>query len=220
MEVTKVLVVDDNNEICILIKKFGEKSFNYRFDIANSVDQAIELIKENSYQLITLDIELGDESGLDRIIDIKKYFGGPIIFLSCIDNIDAVVDGLKKGADDYVTKPFDFDELFLRINRSLVRAGSYRIIEVADYKIDEIKYIVEKNGVELNLSEIATKILILLLKNKNTILTREKIFKAIWETDYTYSTRVIDTHISYIRKETEDGRIRSIRGKGYCFESE
>ncbi len=219
MEVTKVLVVDDNREICSLIKKFGERSFNYSITVAHTINEAIDELKKNSYQIITLDIEFEDESGLERIVDIKRYFGGPIIFLSCIDTIESIVEGLKKGADDYITKPFDLDELFLRINRSLVRAGSYRILEVENYKIDEIKNIVTQNDIQLDLSDIATRILIMLLKNKDTVLTREKIFKAIWETDYTYSTRVIDTHISHIRKETEDGRIRSIRGKGYCFET-
>lgn len=165
-----------------------------------------------------MDIELEHENGLDKINEIKQYFDGPIIFVSCINETEKIVEGFNKGADDYITKPFDLNELYLRIERSITRDKTYRLINIDCYKIDEVKKIVYMNEEQLDLSEIASQILIFLLKNKGQVVTREQIFKEVWEAEYDFSTRVIDTHISYIRRVTNDVRIKSIRSKGYKFE--
>lgn len=218
MSKSRILVIDDNIKMCKLIKMFGEKQYNYTVDYALNIKQAEELLVDNAYNLITLDIELENENGLEQISNIRKSFSGPIVFVSCICDIETIIEGFNKGADDYVTKPFDLNELYLRINRSIIRSQTYVTKQVENYTIDTIKNQVFLDDNLLELSEIATKILILLLERKNEIVTREEIFKTVWGSDYTYSTRVIDTHISYIRKETNDVRIRSIRGKGYSFE--
>lgn len=215
---SKILVIDDNLKMCKLIKMFGEKQYDYQIDYALNIKDAISLLEENIYSVVTLDIELENDSGLQQIGKLRDLFSGPILFVSCVCDIETIIEGFNKGADDYITKPFDLNELFLRINRSLIRSQTYPLKQVEDYKIDSIKNEVYLDGHKLNLSEIATKILIILLENKNHSVAREEIFKAVWGSDYTYSTRVIDTHISYIRKETNDIRIRSIRGKGYSFE--
>lgn len=215
----KILVIDDNVKICDLIKKFGEKQYNYDIDVVYSINEALECLRTDFYSLITLDIELKGESGLERIDDIQREFQGPILFVSCVSDIDTIIQGFNHGADDYITKPFDLDELFLRVKRSVDRVNNTRYTDVENYTIDEIKERVVMDGHKLELSEIAFKILIYLLKNSGQVVTREDIFKNVWAADYTYSTRVIDTHISYIRKETNDIRIKSVRSKGYIFES-
>lgn len=219
MEKERLLVIDDNEKICSLIKKFGESQFEYKIDVAHNVSEALNLIKLNNYVLITLDIELEEENGLEKIGDIKAVFNGPILFVSCLADTANIIEGFNKGADDYITKPFDIDELFIRIKRSIDRSTSYDLIKVADYKIDEFKIQVYKEDKLLDLSENATKILIILLKNKNETITREEIFANVWHSQYKFSSRVIDTHMSYIRKETNDIRIRSVRSKGYIFET-
>lgn len=216
----KILVIDDNSKICALIKEYGESSYSYHIDTANSVKRGLEMMRTTTYHLVTLDIELEDENGLEMISELSNYFSGPIIFVSCISDIESIIKGLKAGGDDYITKPFDLDELFLRITRSLSRADITREYKIENYKIDEIRNIVWLDGREIKLSEVATKILILLLKEKNNIISREMIYKTIWGNNFTYNLRVIDTHISFIRKETNDGRIRAIRSKGYTFETE
>lgn len=215
----KLLVIDDNNKMCNLIKAFGEKKYGYKIDTANNISQAVTLINENEYKLITLDIELENENGLVEIRTLRKYFEGPILFVSCVSEAENIIKGFNSGADDYIIKPFNMDELFLRIARSIDRVDSYIKLKIENYTVDEYKNEVYLDDRLLSLSEIATKILILLLKNKNKVVTREEIFNEVWEASYTYSTRVIDTHISYIRKETNDIRIRSVRSRGYTFET-
>ncbi len=214
-----ILVIDDNNKMCNLIKAYGEKKYQYNIDTVNTISDAIKLIKKNDYKLITLDIELENENGLIEITTLKRYFVGPILFVSCVSDTENIISGFNKGADDYVTKPFNMDELFLRIARSIERSGTYIKLKIENYTIDEYKNEVFLDERLLSLSEIATKVLICILKNKNKVVTREQIFAEVWEGNYTYSTRVIDTHISYIRKETNDVRIRSIRSRGYTFET-
>ncbi len=214
-----MLVIDDNNKMCNLIKVFGERKYGYNIDVANTISEAITLINSNDYKLITLDIELDNENGLVEISTLKKYFDGPILFVSCVSDAENIIKGFNKGADDYITKPFNMDELFLRIARSIERADSYVKLKIENYTIDEYKNEVYLDDRLLSLSDIATKVLILLLKNKNRVVTREQIFTEVWEANYTYSTRVIDTHISYIRKETNDIRIRSIRSSVNTFET-
>lgn len=218
MDRYRVLVIDDNYKICNLIRKFGEQKFKYKIDTVHNINDALSRIINNYYDLITLDINLKYEDGLVEIERIRSVFDGPIIFVSGINKIDTILEGFKKGADDYVTKPFDLNELFVRINRSIERSKHYRIIKIGNYTINEYECTVSKDNQVLNLSKIATKILMLLLLNENEILSRQTIFEEVWAADYSFSTRVIDTHISYIRKEINDSRLRSIRMQGYMFE--
>lgn len=213
----RILIIDDNEKICNLMKEFGAKK-GYQADIALDIKSAINLINEHIYSLITLDIELEDENGLEKISELKEYFKGPILFVSCISETEKIIEGFTKGADDYITKPFDLNELYIRIERSIVRANTYNRIQIADYQIDKIREEVYLNDKLLGLSDVANKILIFLLENHNHVVTREQIFKEVWNADYTYSTRVIDTHVSHIRNATNDSRLRSIRSKGYTIE--
>lgn len=108
----------------------------------------------------------------------------------------------------------------MRVSRSLSRHNIENKIEIDRYKIDDIRNRVWLEDRELKLSEVATKILILLLKEKNNIIPREKIYQTVWDSDFTLNYRIVDTHISFIRKETGDARICAKRSKGYVFETE
>lgn len=216
----KILVIDDNQKMCSMIQQFGQRKYNYKIDTAYDISSALSLLVKGEYKLITLDIELEFENGLEQIDRIKQVFIGPILFVSCISDTESIIKGFNRGADDYVTKPFNLDELFLRITRSIERADSYTYSSVENYTIDLMKNEVYLDHRLLELSEIANKILIELLTNKNQVLSREDIFTAVWEGNYSCRTRVIDTHISYIRRETNDVRIRSIRSRGYIFETD
>lgn len=218
MKKDSILVIDDNHKICSLIKKYGEKKFGYDIEVAYTIDSAIEELKSNIYDLITLDIELENENGLEAIEEIKKYFTGPVLFVSCLDDIKSILSGFDKGADDYITKPFNIDELFYRIKRSIERTKKTSLLTIENYKIDNIKNEVYMDDRKLELNEYSAKILIFLLQNKGEPQSRNDIFNSVWESNYTFSTRVIDTYISLIRKETNDPRIRSVRNTGYVFE--
>ncbi|WOO86814.1 response regulator transcription factor [Mollicutes bacterium LVI A0039] len=216
---SKILVIDDSKKICMLIQEYGEAKYGYEVDTVGSIDAAIEKMKSTVYHLITLDIELEDENGLESVDRIKSNFSGPIIFVSCINSIETIIAGLQAGGDDYITKPFDLEELYLRINRSLSRRNISNKIEIENYEIDEIRNVIWLDGRELKLSDVAKKILTLLLKEKDTIIAREDIYTKVWGNDFTYNYRLIDTHISLIRKETGDARLCAKRSKGYVFDT-
>lgn len=212
-----ILVIDDNFNAAESVRKYGEKTRGYTIKCAETLKSGVEQLKNERFDLVTLDIEMGNENGLYEMGKIKSIYGGPIIFVSCLSDAKTISSGFKKGADDYICKPFDLEELFLRIERSIRRSGNYRELEISDYQIDEYNNKVYYNGTELVLTDLAVKLLIFLLKNKNKVQSRKKIFEEVWSSDYSFSTRVIDTHISFIRKATKDKRIKSIRGKGYAF---
>lgn len=213
----RILTIDDDPKNNDLIRNYGMKTREHTIDSAINISDGIELIRINHYDLLTLDIELKGENGLKSISKIKEVYGGPIIFVSAMSDAENILQGFEEGADDFLKKPFNPEELFLRIERSIQRHGTYRLVSVSNYQIDEINEKVLKDDIDLELKPLTAKLFILLLKNKNKVLTREEIFQKVWDGDYTFSTRVIDTHISILRHHTEDIRIKSIRGKGYAF---
>lgn len=217
MEPYKILVVDDNFNAASAVRKYGEKTRGYKVQLALTLTECIEALKSERFDLVTMDIELGNENGLDEIMRVKNVYGGPIIFVSGLSDTNTILSSFEIGADDYICKPFDLEELFVRIERSVRRYGQYRVFSIAGYHIDEYNNKVYLNDQEINTTDLAIKLFILLLKNKNKVLSREQIFNAVWEADYSFSSRVVDTHISLIRKATNDTRIQSIRGAGYAF---
>lgn len=213
----KILIIDDNANSNSVVKEFGELTRGYDIDTTTSIKKALKHLNKFRYDAVILDIELNGENGLEEMDSIKSLYGGPILFVSGLTDTSTVVEGLSKGADDYITKPYDLNELFLRIDRSIHRNGNYRIMEISDYRFDELMLYVEKDGKELKLPPISIKLLIYLLKNKNEVLDRNKIFEEVWGSNYNFSSRVVDSNISHIRSETKDKRIKSIRSQGYMF---
>ncbi len=216
----KILVIDDDLKLCAKIKKYGEYN-NYCIKCVHTINDTLKLLETEYFDLITLDIELGKENGLDSLLLIKDKYDGPILFVSCIIDADVILRGLQLGADDYLSKPFSFQELYLRIDRNINKTVQYRISQIYDYKIDEIRHIVEFAEVKSKLSENAIKILLILLRNPNKIISREEIYNKVWGAKFEKNTtRVIDAHVSSIRKTVNDSRLRSVRGKGYIFDTE
>lgn len=216
---SKILAIDDNLKICELLKDYSLGFTTYHLDFAHDRKTVLKLLEENTYKLITLDIELENENGLDLIEEIKEKYDIPIIFVSVLHDSEVVITALEKGADDYVKKPFHVKELFLRIDKVIKRcAASDKTLIISDYRIDESTNTVYRDGKQIDLSTVPSKLLIILLKNAGRALSRDEIYEGLWDADYVYSSRVIDSHITMIRKKTMDSRIKSIRGFGYKFE--
>lgn len=218
---TKILVIDDEIMICEVLKEYGEEFENYIVDYALNSRQAIEQLSKNTYDVITLDVQLKDENGFDVLKLIKERTYSPIIFVSAVHESDIVVGGLKIGAEDYVKKPFDFAELFMRIKKVIERnqqqTGSE--LKLADYVVNESSSKIYRDGKEIEIIGMPYKIFVYLLKNPNRTITREEFYSELWGEDYQFSSRVIDAHIKAIRSSTLDYRIKSVRGKGYKFET-
>ena len=219
----RLLVVEDEKKLNELITKKLEKEY-YGVDSCFDGEEAIRYVEGTEYDAIILDIMLPKFDGFEVIKRIRaKKNKVPILLLTARDNIDDKVKGLDYGADDYLVKPFIFEELMARI-RVLLRRNSGNadnVITVANLKVDLDAKTVFRDGVLIKLSGREYSILEYLIRNKGKILPRERIEDHIWNYEYTGGTNVIDVYIRYLRKKIDDNYtpklIHTIRGLGYVL---
>ncbi|ACV39239.1 response regulator transcription factor [Leptotrichia buccalis] len=219
----RLLVVEDEKKLNGLITKKLEKEY-YGVDSCFDGEEAIRYVEGTEYDAIILDIMLPKLDGFEVIKRIRaKKNKVPILLLTARDNIDDKVKGLDYGADDYLVKPFIFEELMARI-RVLLRRNSGNadnVITVANLKVDLDAKTVFRDGVLIKLSGREYSILEYLIRNKGKILPRERIEDHIWNYEYEGGTNVIDVYIRYLRKKIDDSYtpklIHTIRGLGYVL---
>ena len=219
----RLLVVEDEKKLNDLITKKLEKEY-YGVDSCFDGEEAVRYVEGTEYDAIILDIMLPKLDGFEVIKRIRaKKNKVPILLLTARDNIDDKVKGLDYGADDYLVKPFIFEELMARI-RVLLRRNSGNadnIITIANLKVDLDAKTVFRDDVLIKLSGREYSILEYLIRNKGKILSRERIEDHIWNYDYEGGTNVIDVYIRYLRKKIDDSYtpklIHTIRGLGYVL---
>ena len=219
----RLLVVEDEKKLNDLITKKLEKEY-YGVDSCFDGEEAIRYVEGTEYDAIILDIMLPKLDGFEVIKRIReKKNKVPILLLTARDNIDDKVKGLDYGADDYLVKPFIFEELMARI-RVLLRRNSGNadnVVTIANLKVDLDAKTVFRDGVLIKLSGREYSILEYLIRNKGKILPRERIEDHIWNYEYEGGTNVIDVYIRYLRKKIDDSYtpklIHTIRGLGYVL---
>ena len=219
----RLLVVEDEKKLNELITKKLEKEY-YGVDSCFDGEEAVRYVEGTEYDAIILDIMLPKLDGFEVIKRIRaKKNKVPILLLTARDNIDDKVKGLDYGADDYLVKPFIFEELMARI-RVLLRRNSGNadnVITIANLKVDLDAKTVFRNDVLIKLSGREYSILEYLIRNKGKILPRERIEDHIWNYEYEGGTNVIDVYIRYLRKKIDDGYtpklIHTVRGLGYVL---
>lgn len=216
----RILVVDDEQSIADMVKLCLSKN-GYICEAVYDGMTATEKIESNRYDLILLDIMLPDIDGYDLIEYIKQY-DIPVIFVTAKTTVPDRVKGLKLGAEDYISKPFDLEELLARITTVLRRFHkSENIIEVGKIKIDTLERTVRLNGNIVNLTVKEYALLLLLIRNNNIALYRETIFEQVWQEPYYGNTRTIDLHIQRLKKKLDLGdAIETIYKVGYKFRAE
>ena len=219
----RLLVVEDEKKLNDLVTKKLEKEY-YGVDSCFDGEEAVRYVEGTEYDAIILDIMLPKLDGFEVIKRIRaKKNKVPILLLTARDNIDDKVKGLDYGADDYLVKPFIFEELMARI-RVLLRRNSGNadnIITIANLKVDLDAKTVFRDDVLIKLSGREYSILEYLIRNKGKILPRERIEDHIWNYEYEGGTNVIDVYIRYLRKKIDDGYttklIHTVRGLGYVL---
>ena len=219
----RLLVVEDEKKLNDLITKKLEKEY-YGVDSCFDGEEAVRYVEGTEYDAIILDIMLPKLDGFEVIKRIRaKKNKVPILLLTARDNIDDKVKGLDYGADDYLVKPFIFEELMARI-RVLLRRNSGNadnVVTIANLKVDLDAKTVFRDGVLIKLSGREYSILEYLIRNKGKILPRERIEDHIWNYEYEGGTNVIDVYIRYLRKKIDDSYtpklIHTIRGLGYVL---
>lgn len=214
----KILIIDDEEKIRELIRINLEIVGYTCFEVDDGL-KVLDCIEEVKPDLVLLDIMLPGKNGFELAEDIVKK-DIPIIFLSAKDGTIDKVKGLKIGADDYITKPFETIELLARIEAILRRTGkSEDLFTYRNLTIDFNKRIAYSNNIEVDLTAKEFELLEVLVNNKNLALSREKLLELVWGYEYYGDTRTIDMHIQRLRKKLDlDTIIITIYKYGYRFE--
>ena len=215
----KILIVEDEAGIVQFLKQGLEEE---GYDVSSALDglAGFELFKKESFDLILLDWMLPKMNGLELCKAIRiKDKTIPIIFLTAKDTIQETIEGLKAGANDYIKKPFSFDELLERIKIHFRNQEENEALTLGNIEInvDLHQVLIDKNRVALTQREF--ELLYYLIKNKGKVCTRTQIIEDVWDIHFDYDTGVIDVFMNSIRKKLnlkkEDHYIKTIRGIGY-----
>lgn len=218
----KALVIEDEEGIRNLIAR-GLADAGYSVDVAADGETGLTMALENSYGIIVLDLMLPRRNGWSVCEELRARRNRvPILMLTARDAVQDKVRGLDAGADDYLPKPFDFQELLARV-RALLRRDKIhraRVIRVADLTIDTAQRRVERAGVEIRLSHREYELLEALAAHESQVLTREAIQERIWMNEEAYS-KTVDVYIGMLRKKIDAGHtaklIQTVHGAGYTL---
>lgn len=215
-----ILIVEDDKDLAGAIRDLLQTE-GYLVRVASDGSQALQSVQRTEPDLVLLDLGLPNITGEAVCREIKKLHPDtPIVMLTGKSASEDVVHGLSVGADDYVTKPFETEELIARVKARLRKSqpDDARYI-VDDLVLDTKTLIVKRGSVEVTLSPQEYKILSYLMANKERVLTREMILSRLWRNNPDIETRVVDVYIGYLRKKIDAGKkkklIQSVRGFGY-----
>lgn len=214
----KILIVEDEKPIADLIY-MNLTDAGYKCEKVNDGLEAADLIEENRYDLVLLDIMLPGCDGYE-LLDYLREYETPVIFVTAKADVKDRVKGLKLGAEDYLTKPFEIVELLARVETVLRRYNKNETkLSFADVVVDTEAHNVLQNGVPVSLTMKEYEILIMFLQNKNIALFREKIFEKVWGGEYTGDSRTVDLHVQRMRKKLGwEKRIVPVYKVGYRLE--
>jgi DNA-binding response OmpR family regulator len=221
--VMKILVVEDDRKVGQFIVN-GLAELAYTSRLAASCSAARHALSQETYDAIVLDLGLPDGEGLDLLAEWRRHgFNEPVLILSARDAVGDRVRGLNLGADDYLAKPFNFEELLARL-RALFRRQADRkqtILSQRGIVLDLLSHTVEFDGAPVALTHREFSLLELLLQNPGRILTRTVIAEKIWDAHYDMETNLIDVYVRRLRQKFESSPerplIKTIRGMGYQF---
>ncbi|HIR64123.1 MAG TPA: response regulator transcription factor [Candidatus Faecousia faecigallinarum] len=216
----RILIVEDEKPIANLID-WNLTSCGYACQKAYDGLTAADLILENTYDLVLLDIMLPGIDGYSLLEQIKPT-GTPVIFLTAKGSVADRVQGLRAGADDYLTKPFEVVELLARVESVLRRVGkSNNRIQIGDVVIDQTSMQATKGGVPVPLTKKEFELLLLFARNQNIALFRQTIYERVWESDYLGDSRTVDLHVQRLRKKLGwQDKLVAVYKVGYRLEVE
>ena len=220
-----ILLVDDDAELCEMMREFLEQNGHALDYVRNGID-GLERAVEHRYDLVILDVMLPGMNGFMLLAQLRRRREVPVIMLTARTDSHDRVQGLEAGADDYLPKPFDPDELLARVRAVLRRAGKTNSGWLLHFASDELRINGQTRQVWLksepvDLTAVEFDILYLLVCSAGRVLTREELSAATLERSLTPFDRSLDVHISHLRKKLEPigWQIQTIRGVGYLFTS-
>ena len=219
----RILIVEDEKKIAALMKR-GLKEEGYAVDAAQDGVEGEFLATTNEYDAMILDVMLPKMDGIALCRSLRsRHISTPIIMVTAKDAVSDKVAGLDSGADDYLTKPFAFEELLARI-RSLLRKHSAQaatMLKVDDLELDLISHKVARDGKDITLTTKEYALLEYLMRNAGSVITRTMITEHVWDINFDSDTNIIDVYINYLRRKIDDGfkkgLIQTVRGRGYTI---
>ena len=222
----KILVVEDEKKVANFLQQ-GLQEEDYTVDVAYDGEQGALLATTQPFDLILLDILLPKKDGVTIVKELRaKRIETPVLMLTAKSSVDNRVEGLDAGADDYLVKPFAFEELLARI-RSLMRRGvpeKTTVLKVSDLQLDTVKHIAQRGDRVIELTGKEYALLEYFMRNVDRVLTRTLISEHIWNYNFDTGTNVVDVYINHLRTKVDEGfekkLLHTVRGVGYVLKDE
>ncbi len=219
----RVLVVEDDQRLAALLRQ-GLKEQGYGVDLAKDATQGFDMAMAYPYDAMLLDVMLPGRSGLDVLRDLRaRGSRSPILVLSARSAVGDRVRGLDLGADDYLSKPFEFQELLARL-RAIMRRPAVEprtTLKAGDLAMDVARREVSRGGRPLDLTAKEFALLEYFLRKKGLLLTRSMILDHVWDSDYDGGSNLVEVYVNYLRRKTEQSDaprlIQTVRGAGYVL---
>ena len=214
----KILAVEDSPAILNLIRMSLEDA-GYLCVCAEDGVQAADLLEERQFDLVLLDVMLPGIDGFE-LMDYIRPLGLPVIFLTAKTDVNDKVKGLRLGAEDYLTKPFEILELLARVETVLRRYGKEaRLLRFEDVEADTLSRTVRKAGIPVKLTVKEYELLLLFLRNPGIALFRDRIYQLVWGGEYSGDSRTVDLHVQRLRKKLQwEGKLFAVYKIGYRLE--
>lgn len=220
----RILLVEDDTRIASFIRR-GLREERYTVDVAADGEQGLFLAQTNDYDLLILDVMLPKRSGVEVLRALRaEQVTTPILLLTAKRKPDERVAGLDAGADDYLTKPFDFDELLARVRALLRRRGDLipTVLRASDLEMDTLRHRITRAGRELVLTNREYALLEFLLRHQNQVVTRTMLAEHVWEHDFDPFSNVINVCLARLREKLDGPGatplLQTIRGQGYMLQ--
>jgi two-component system, OmpR family, copper resistance phosphate regulon response regulator CusR len=218
--VSRILIVEDEARIAAFIEK-GLRASGFATSVAGDAEEALGLVRSASFDLLILDLGLPGQDGLELLRELRQRGNAlPIIVLTARDSVPDKVAGLEGGADDYITKPFSFDELLARVRVRLrgERGAEPTVLQVGSASLDlrTRQVIVDGRSVDLSAREFA--LAEVFFRHAGQVLSREQLLSQVWGYDFDPGSNVVDVYVGYLRRKLGKNQIASVRGMGYRLE--
>ncbi|MGE5340910.1 MAG: response regulator transcription factor [Candidatus Omnitrophota bacterium] len=217
----RILIVEDDKKVAGFLKR-GLKEEHYLVDVCHDGEEGLNVVQTNEYDLILLDVMLPKKDGFTFCQEIRRLaILTPVLMLTARDHLDDKIKGLQDGADDYLTKPFAFEELLARIKALLRRSQKYKstLLKVGNLELDPVSRKITREEKPIVLTGKEYALLEYLMQNKGRVITHSMLADHVWDTDFDGLSNVVNVYINHLREKVDKGfskkYIHTIRGVGY-----